>query len=46
MNNSLVGQTKNVQNYISITHSDVRTEILFTLLASFAPSSLDRICEE
>lgn len=47
MNNPLAGQTKNVQNYISATHSDGHTEILFTPLAPFeTPEALDRICEE
>ena len=30
MNNLMVGQTKNVQNYISATFPDGHTEILFT----------------
>lgn len=47
MNNPLAGQTKNVQNYISATHSDGHTEILFTPLTPFeTPEALDRICEE
>ena len=47
MNNPLAGQTKNVQNYISATHSDGHTEVLFTPLAPFeTPEALDRICEE
>ena len=47
MNNPLAEQTKNVQNYISATHSDGHTEILFTPLAPFeTPDALDRICEE
>lgn len=47
MNNPLVGYTKNVQNYISATHPDGRTEVLFTPLAPFeTPDALDRICEE
>ena len=47
MNNPLAGQTKNVQNYISATHSDGHTEVLFTPLAPFeTPDALDRICEE
>ena len=47
MNNPLAGQTKNVQNYISATHPDGHTEVLFTPLAPFeTPEALDRICEE
>ena len=47
MNNPLAGQTKNVQNYISATHLDGHTEVLFTPLAPFeTPEALDRICEE
>ena len=47
MNNSMAGQTKNVQNYISATFPDGHTEILFTPLAPFeTPEALDRICEE
>ena len=47
MNNPIAGQTKNVQNYISATHSDGHTEVLFTPLAPFETSeALDRICEE
>ncbi len=30
MNNPLAGQTKNVQNYISVTYPDGHTEIFFT----------------
>lgn len=47
MNNPMAGQTKNVQNYISVTYSDGHTETLFTPLAPFeTPEALDRICEE
>ena len=47
MNNPLAGQTKNVQNYISATHPDGHTEVLFTPLAPFeTPEALDRICQE
>lgn len=47
MNNPMAGQTKNVQNYISVSFPDGHTEILFTPLAPFeTPEALDRICEE
>ena len=47
MNNPMAGQTKNVQNYISVSYPDGHTEILFTPLAPFeTPEALDRICEE
>lgn len=47
MNNPMAGRTKNVQNYISATHADGRTEILFTPLPPYeTPEALDRICEE
>lgn len=47
MNNPMAGRTKNVQNYITATYSDGRTEIVFTPLApSETPEALDRICEE
>lgn len=47
MNNPLAGHIKRAQNYISATHSDGHTEILFTPLAPFeTPEALDRICEE
>ena len=47
MNNPMAGKTKNVQNYISATHPDGSTEILFTPLAPFeTPEALDRICDE
>ena len=47
MNNPMAGQTKNVQNYISVTYPDGHTETLFTPLAPFeTPEALDRICEE
>lgn len=47
MNNPMAGQTKNVQNYISATYPDGRTEVLFTPLAPFeTPEALDLICDE
>ena len=47
MNNPMAGQTKNIQNYISVTYPDGHTETLFTPLAPFeTPEALDRICEE
>ena len=47
MNNPMAGRTKNVQNYISATHSDGHVEILFTPLPPYeTPEALDRICVE
>ena len=47
MNNPMAGRTKNVQNYISATHTDGHVEILFTPLPPYeTPEALDRICEE
>lgn len=47
MNNPMAGRTKSVQNYISASYPDGRTEIIFTPLSPFeTPESLDRICEE
>ena len=47
MNNPLAGQTKTVQNYISATYPDGRTEVLFTPMAPFeTPAALEKICEE
>ena len=47
MNNPMAGKTKNVENYISATHLNGSTEILFTPLAPFeTPEALDRICDE
>ncbi len=47
MSNPMAGRTKNVQNYISATHSDGHTETLFTPLDPFeTPMALDKICEE
>ncbi len=47
MNNPMAGKTKDVQNYISATHPDGHTEILFTPLPPYeTPEALDRICEE
>lgn len=47
MNNPLAGQTKNVQNYISVSYPDRHTKILFTPLAPYeTPEALDKICEE
>ena len=46
-NNPMAGRTKNVQNYISATHSDGYVEILFTPLPPYeTPEALDRICAE
>jgi Fic family protein len=47
MSNPMAGKTKNVQNYISKTYSDGRTETLFTPLDPFeTPMALEKICEE
>ena len=47
MNNPLAGQTKTVQNYISATYPDGRTEVLFTPMAPFeTTAALEKICEE
>ena len=47
MNNPIAGRTKTVQNYISATYPDGRTEVLFTPLDPFEkPVALERICEE
>lgn len=47
MNNPLAGETKNVQNYISVTYPDGHTKILFTPLSPFeTPEALDKICAE
>lgn len=47
LNNPIAGQTKNVQNYISATYPDGRTEVLFTPLAPYeTPEALEKICEE
>lgn len=48
MNNPMAGQTKNVQNYISVTYPDGHTETLFyTPLRHLKhQEALDRICEE
>ena len=47
INNPMAGATKNVQNYISASYPDGRTEILFTPLSPFeTPEALDCICEE
>lgn len=47
MNNPLAGRTKTVQNYISATYPDGRTEVLFTPMAPFeTPAALEKICEE
>lgn len=47
MNNPMAGRTKNVQNYISATHSDGCVETLFIPLAPYeTPEALDKICEE
>ncbi|MBR3245356.1 MAG: Fic family protein [Parasporobacterium sp.] len=45
--NPLAGRTKTVQNYISATYPDGRTETLFTPLSPFeTPEALDRLCGE
>lgn len=47
MNNPVAGKTKDVQNYISASYPDGRTEILFTPLSPFeTPIALEKICEE
>ena len=47
MNNPLAGKTKNVQNYISATYADGRTEVLFTPLSPYeTPEALDKLCSE
>ena len=47
MNNPMAGQTKNVQNYISASYPDGRTEILVTPIAPFqTPTAPGRRCEE
>ena len=47
MNNPMAGKTKTVQNYISATYPDGRTEVLFTPMAPFeTPAALEKICEE
>ncbi len=47
MNNPLAGKTKNVQNYVSATYPDGKTEVIFTPLAPFETSeALDKICNE
>lgn len=47
MNNPLGGSFKNVQNYISATYPNGKTEILFTPLAPFETSdAIDSICNE
>lgn len=47
MNNPMAGRTKSVQNYISATYPDGRTETLFTPLAPYeTPTALDNICYE
>jgi len=47
MNNPVAGRTKTVQNYISATYPDGRTETLFTPLPPYeTPSALDSLCEE
>ena len=47
MSNPMAGKTKSVQNYISATYPDGRTETLFTPLDPFeTPGALDKICNE
>lgn len=46
-NNPFAGQTKNVQNYISVAYPDGHMEILFTPPEPYeTPAALDCICEE
>ena len=46
-NNPIAGQTKNVQNYISVTYPDGHSEVLFTPLEPYeTPEALDKICNE
>ncbi len=46
-NNPIAGQTKNVQNYISVTYPDGHSEVLFTPLEPYETSeALDKICNE
>lgn len=47
MNNAFAGKIKSVQNYITATYSDGRTEILFTPLSPLeTEEALTQICEE
>lgn len=47
MNNPMAGKIKNVQNYITATHSDGNTETLFLPLTPHETTeALDRICGE
>ena len=47
MDNPMGGKMKNVQNYISATHPDGRTETLFTPLAPYeTPIALAELCDE
>jgi Fic family protein len=47
MANPMGGKMKNVQNYISATHPDGRTETLFTPLAPYeTPIALAELCDE
>jgi len=47
LNNPMAGRTKSVQNYISATYPDGRTEILFTPLAPHeTPEALNTVCAE
>ena len=47
LNNPMAGRTKNVQNYISASYPDGRTEILFTPLPPYETAeALDAICAE
>ncbi len=44
---SFAGQTKNVQNYISITYANKESEVIFTPLSPFeTPFALDELCSE
>ncbi len=44
---SFAGQTKNVQNYISVTYANKESEVIFTPLSPFeTPFALDELCFE
>lgn len=44
---SFAGQTKNVQNYISITYANGESEVIFTPLSPFeTPFALEELCNE
>lgn len=47
MNNPMAGRFKNVQNYISATYKDGRTETLFTPLSPFeTEEAIESLCDE